>query len=180
MEPMLMTRDGRSGLAPALQQGEEELCGVEDPLHVEVEHPIPGRGVVLGQRCPPGGPGIVDQHVDPLVVGPDPLGESPGTFFAGKVGGEARTVAIVGELGDRGLNGLVLARGDDHGGSGDHEATGDHPADAPAAAGHHHGLAGDGEEVGRWSGCRVVAHGPDGSADLGAATDLPTGAEVTG
>ena len=87
------------------------------------------------------------------------LGQSPGPGLVGQIGGIPGALAVAGQLGDGGLDGLGLAGGDDHRGPGGHEPPGDHQPDAPGTPGHHHGLPGHGEQLGRGSGCGRVAHG---------------------
>ena len=172
MDPMLMTRDGVVRRGPGLEQREEELGGVEDALDVEVEDPVPRGGVVLGQRRPPGGPGVVDQYVDGGMAGADLVCESSGPLLGGQVGGHSRAGAVAGELGHRRVDGVGLAGRDDDGGPGGHEPARDHPADPPGAAGDHHRLARNREELVRGGGSRVsggrgcewVTHNGDGSA----------------
>ena len=59
-----MMRAGSSSVPAACSSGQQELGGVEHALDVDVEHPVPGLGVLLGQRRTPVGAGVVDEDVE--------------------------------------------------------------------------------------------------------------------
>ncbi len=64
IDPMLMTPRRLVDRPCLLQERDEELREVEDALHVEGQHALERRLVVVDQGGAPGGAGVVDEDVE--------------------------------------------------------------------------------------------------------------------
>ena len=123
---------------------------MEDALHVQRQDPVPGGVVEALERGAPGGAGIVDQDVQPVLALGQHLGELPAPGLGGEVSGQgdAGPVALAGNLGRGRVADVGLARGDVHVRSGLGQAAGDHEPDASGATCYERSLAFDREQVG--------------------------------
>jgi hypothetical protein len=135
------------GGSSRLEQRQERPGEIERRLEVEVDDLVPGATGKVRQGRAPGGAGIVDQDVD-SILGPADLGGQPDAFLlAGQVGREGYHAAVRGELGDRGLPRLGLARADVDRRSGLQQAARHHQADPAGSPGDDGDLAGEIEQV---------------------------------
>ena len=142
-----MTRAGSSSVAAASSSGRRNRVEVEHALHVDVQHPVPRRVVVVGERRAPRGAGVVDQDVQPVLTGRDLVGEAPALGLGREVGRDPDALALLGQARrDLGADvGLPRRHVDLHAGA--DVGLGHHQADAAGAAGDHRGLAADGEQL---------------------------------
>ena len=156
MEPMLITREGLSAVPAGVQKGTQELRHVEDTLHVETEHALPRRFVVVLQLGSPDRARVVHEDVEVVFTGLDLVGESLALGLGGEVGRQGSARAVLGELLGERVTDLGLARGDIDLGAGIDEAASDHLADAATPAGDQYDLAIDIKER---THLRSVNHG---------------------
>jgi hypothetical protein len=139
---------GRVVVRTRLLEQREECPGEEERrLQVQVEHLVPRRFGEGLQRLAPRRAGVVDQDVQLVLALAHHRGQPAALRLGREVGRHRDDLAELGQLGDRGLPGLGLARADVDAGAGLEQAAGHHQADSPGSTGDHGHLAGQVEQV---------------------------------
>ncbi len=172
-EPMLMIRAPGPRRARRLEQGKQELGGVEDALHVEVEHPGPDPESCSASGAPQVAPALLtntssESHLPATHSAssrhPSSVERSEVTPAQEPSADSSSTVASTASC---------LSRGHDHLRAPGDETSGDHASDAAGATGDDHPVSGHREEVPR--GRAPPGVGSCFSACFGAHTVLRAG-----
>ena len=125
---------------------EQRLGQEERRLDVEIHHLVEAGLGELVDRGTPGGAGVVDQDVHPILVLVDGTDETTHLVGVAQIGGDRDALAALQRVG-RGIARLGLPGRDVDPHPVVDERLGDHESDPPRSAGHHGHLAAHTEEV---------------------------------